>query len=116
MSNIIIHLPEPKAPKDCRGKGSLKFKLIRVACSSRSAGIRMPLLSRSKIFRDVSVGYNFSALPHRGSAIIMRAKLVRIFRLKRRGSVATGISNRARRRELRPTAYSNDISLGSFNH
>lgn len=42
-------------------------------------------------------------------------ELVRIFCLKRRG-VATGISNRARRRELRPAAYSNGISLGSFNH
>jgi len=41
-------------------------------------------------------------------------ELVRILRFKWRG-IATGISNYARRRE-RSAAYSNGISLGSFNH
>lgn len=41
-------------------------------------------------------------------------ELARILRIKRCG-VATGISNRARRRE-KSAAYSNSISLGSFNH
>lgn len=46
--------------------------------------------------------------------IIMRANSFAYFVLSG-AAFATGISNRARRRE-RPTAYSNGISLGSFNH
>jgi len=79
----------------------------------------MPLLSRFKIFRDVSVGYNYYTgfPPPRGLTTVHHnyaGELAPILRFKRCG-VATGISNRARRRE-RSAAYSNDISLGFFNH